>query len=466
MIGMMYIVSLLLLWMNLKMTAFQLARWPIWLTLSLVALTGIWTLYLLLMDTRDGLLAWLGRLGPYLILLGCVSRLVWVETAIKPGLDLVRHTSTDKLRTLGRHLVVGYKNLDEVSWLAEKGLIGGVFVTTRNIEGKSRLQFQSEIRHLQALRTKNGLPPLFVMADQEGGKVSRLSPLISRLPSLQKKVLTAFEHGKLDESVRVYADIHGRQLRSLGVNMNLGPVVDLKPKVPGGFKDVFTDLSHRSIHEEPWVVTRVSNAYCQTLRRHGVIPTLKHFPGLSRVRSDTHLKVGRLDEKPSELESSDWVPFKNVDNSRLQAIMVGHVIVAQVDESQLASQSRRLVLELLRRNWGFRGLVITDDMTMAPVLESEGGLDLAAVKSLNAGVDLVLVSQRPSNIYRMLAGLIRAETSGDLNSRVLADSRYRLDRVTDTLQCHLAGNINDEQWRLTSLASGLESQKRQGGNDE
>src|SRR5215467_12983952 len=116
------------------------------------------------------------------------------------------------LQRLGRHFIVGYRDFAEAERLVSHGAIGGIFLTQRNIQGKSRQQVRAEILRLQELQAARGLPPLYIATDQEGGPVSRLSPLVPALPSLAE--------WKREHPVAAYAELQAESLAELGVNLN------------------------------------------------------------------------------------------------------------------------------------------------------------------------------------------------------------------------------------------------------
>src|SRR5262249_39929848 len=126
---------------------------------------------------------------------------------------------------LGRHFIVGYSAFDEIAVLAKKGLIGGIYIAHRNIEGRTIDDVKKEIASLQGIRREAGLPPLIVAADQEGGIVSHMSPLLTSLPALSTLTSLPLEE-RLAKAVN-FGRTHGRELAEVGITLNFAPVVDL-----------------------------------------------------------------------------------------------------------------------------------------------------------------------------------------------------------------------------------------------
>ena len=330
------------------------------------------------------------------------------------------HEDAAGLRRLGAHFIVGVEDFDAVEPLARQGLIGGIYLTRRNVRHTTPAALAGRIARLQALRAEAGLPPLIVAADQEGGEVAHLSPLLPRREPLSS--LLAGPPAELGTRTRHYGEQQGRELNGLGINLNFGPVVDLRPaKARSG--DRLTNLGARAIAADPDTVGEVADAYVSGLHSGGVRATLKHFPGLGRVRQDTHLKPAHLSETPAEL-AADWAPFRRLAGTPGTAIMLGHVTLDRVDTQHAASHSTAVVDGILRQDWGYDGILITDDLNMGAVYRH--GIGQVAGEALAAGVDLILVSYDPDQYYRALAGAAQAWRRGEIPEARLAASERRL----------------------------------------
>jgi beta-N-acetylhexosaminidase len=188
-------------------------------------------------------------------------------------------------RELGRHFIAGYTSFDEVAPLAAKGLIGGIYVTRHNIEGRTADDLKSEIARLQSLRSAAELAPLIVAVDQEGGIVSHMSPPLTSLPALA--TLAALPRAERSSKAEAAGKTHGRELAALGITLNFAPVVDLLRPEMAHTLDFNSFISRRAIAADPEVVTEIALAYVRGLEASGVEATLKHFPSLGRVHEDT-----------------------------------------------------------------------------------------------------------------------------------------------------------------------------------
>lgn len=327
---------------------------------------------------------------------------------------------------LGRHFMVGYERVEEVEGLAARGLIGGIFVSRRNLVGRSAKDLREEIRRLQDLRRHAGLPPLRVAADQEGGIVSKLSPWLPNRPA--PSALAGLAPDERRAAARALGRDQGRDLLSLGVTINFAPVLDLRNDRAPDPLDFNSLIARRAISGDPAVVEEVAAAYAAGLAEAGVRPTVKHFPGLGRVGGDTHHFRAAIGDTRETLEASDWRPFRHVLAGNPQALlMVGHVVLSAVDPERPASHSRRVIDGVIRGDWGYDGLIVTDDLVMTPIYQH--GLCRAVGEALNAGVDLLLVAFDGTQFYRAMACAMDAARRGELDPAALAASRERLDRA-------------------------------------
>ena len=335
--------------------------------------------------------------------------------------------ATPALQAVGGHFIVGFTDFAAVVPLAERGLVGGLYLTRRNLQGSSLAELSAAIARLQAMRIDAGLPPLIVAADQEGGEVSHLSPWLTAMPPLAS--LAGSEPAAVIAArAREYGRQQGAELAALGVNLNFGPVVDLRPAdpFPG---DRLTRITRRAIAADPAQVTTVARGYAAGLAEAGVGATLKHFPGLGRVRADTHFTRASLPLTPAEL-AADWRPFREIGGQA--AIMVGHVTLPTVDGEHAASHSRPVIQGLLRQELGYDGLVVTDDLNMGAVYGR--GIGRVASEALAAGADLVLISYDPDQLFPALLGAARAFADGTIDATDLAASRRRLAAFFATRQ--------------------------------
>lgn len=316
-----------------------------------------------------------------------------------------------RMPELGSRLIVGWLGKREILSLAEKGGIAGVFLTNRDFpENATAGDIRKTVDELQAARRKAGLPQLWIATDQEGGPVAKFSPPLAKQPALG--VLLADLDGpdlankptraaEIIRRVTAYAEIQGSGLSAAGINLNFAPVVDLRPANPPDALDFHSRIATRALADDPATVALAGETYVRVLAKHGVTSVLKHFPGLGRVPADTHHFAATLDVPVHDLVANDWLPFRKISENTGAGMMLGHVRLGQLDAEHPVSCSASVV-RLLRNDWGFRGLLVTDDFSMAPISHGPGGIALAAKQSMAAGVDLILLSYDAEAVYDLL----------------------------------------------------------------
>ena len=332
------------------------------------------------------------------------------------------------LERLGRHLLVGYRDASTLQALIQRRSIAGIYLTARNVEGKTSDAIRQSTDALQAIRRAQGLDPLWIATDQEGGAVSRMSPPLTRMASVAEIVALHPDPAERAIAIRQYAAHQGRELSGIGVNLNFAPVVDLNLGIHNP-DDRLSRIATRAISGDPAVVTAVADLYCATLLMTGVHCTLKHFPGLGRVYEDTHKLSADLVTPSQELEASDWLPFRKLAGNSSIFTMLGHARLTTIDGERPASFSQAVVKDLLRESWKHNGVLITDDFSMGAVTLSREGPAGGAIAALNAGVDLILVSYDPDQYFPVMYALLQAERDGRLRAEMLESSQMRLRRA-------------------------------------
>lgn len=327
---------------------------------------------------------------------------------------VVLGAEVENLEVFGKHFIVGYKDINDATKLVEKRAIAGVFITTRNIEDKTYEEIKTELETLQEIRRSQGLSPLWIATDQEGGVVSRLSPPLTYLPSLSEIIAQEKNIEKIKQSVIKYASTQGRELSELGINVNFAPVVDLNKGIINQ-RDRYSQIYRRAISDDSKIVTLVAGWYCDTLAQFDVKCTIKHFPGLGRVENDTHVTDAELNASVEELERDDWIPFREIMKNSSAWTMLGHAKLMALDTKHPVSFSPPVIRELIREKWQYRGILITDDLCMKAVYGSSEGINGAIKKALISGVDLLLIAYDPDLYYEAMANLLqgnRLQTTG------------------------------------------------------
>jgi len=280
-----------------------------------------------------------------------------------------------------------------------------VILFARNVES------EAQVRALTAsLRDLLGSP--LVLIDQEGGRVDRLRALRGRRPTPRALAQQGIE--AVGEEARLTA----RALRELGVNFNCAPVVDLdEGREENGIGD-------RSFGSDPFEVALMARALLRAHAREQVTTCLKHFPGLGRTGEDTHLTRPAVMAPLEALRERELIPFRLLLDEA-PAVMVSHAafpLVTGGDEP--ASSSRALLLDLLRRDLAYDGLIVSDEMEMGAVTARPPGE--RAVAALAAGCDLLLFCSDLVQAEAAHAALVEAALRDRLDVARLRDAAARV----------------------------------------
>lgn len=296
--------------------------------------------------------------------------------------------------------------------------VGGVVVFGRNVVDAAQLA-----RLTGALRDRarecTGRP-LLVAVDAEGGAVMRLAPRGGWTATLP-----AEELGRANDVTQTELEARriGGMLREAGINWNLAPVVDV------GYNPANTVIvgAGRSFSADPRVVTEQARAFVRGMREAGVLTALKHFPGHGSSFADSHL--GFVDVTDTARPNVEFQPYRElIADGLADSVMTAHVVNRWLDPVYPATLSRRTIDGLLRRDLGFHGAVVSDDLRMGAI-EQHYGMVEAALLALRAGVDLLLIADD-----QLPGGDSASATTLAALRQALADGRLRAARVAEALE--------------------------------
>jgi beta-N-acetylhexosaminidase len=319
---------------------------------------------------------------------------------------------------IGQLLVVGFSGTtvpQTLRDLIERYHIGGIILFSRNIRNSQ--QTLELTRCLQAIAKASGQRyPLFIMLDQENGLVRRLGQGATIFPGNMALGATASEQMAYD-----IAQATGRELRALGITMNLAPVVDVNDNPSNPVIGV------RSFGEHPQEVARLAVATVKGYQAAGVISTLKHFPGHGNTSVDSHQALPILPHTLERLEQVELVPFKRCIDAGAESVMIAHIYFPQLMPSAAlpATISPAIVQGLLRQHLGFKGMIISDCMEMKAVSRTIG-TEQGTVLALQAGIDLVLVSHHYQQQVGSLEAVQTAIKAGELSPETIRQAAERV----------------------------------------
>jgi beta-N-acetylhexosaminidase len=262
----------------------------------------------------------------------------------------------------------------------------GVILFGDNVESPSQL------RALTVSLREAGVRPI-VATDQEGGSVRRV-PWAAPAASEPQQAAS----GTAGLAARKAA----AGLRPLGITVALAPVADV-PSVPRAV------IAGRAFSTDAAATSRAVAAAVRGWRSGGVAPAAKHFPGLGGATANTDAASVTIRRSRVQLEATDLPPFQAAVDAGVPLVMVGHARYPALDAAHIASQSRRIIVGLLRQQLGFRGVVITDSMEARASLAT-AGVSVASERAVRAGADIVLLTGRGSYapVYRHLLAVARS----------------------------------------------------------
>lgn len=321
---------------------------------------------------------------------------------------------------VGQLFLVGFnsKNADlKIQDLIENNYAGGVIYFTRNIADLKQIKKLSKTLQSLALDSGAGIP-LFIAVDQEGGKVRRIEEL-SYFPANQ--VLGAAGD---QERTRKTAAVTAKELKELGININLAPVLDVNnnPNNPV--------IGERSFGSDPELVAEMGVAYIKGLQSEGIIAVAKHFPGHGDTTTDSHTDLPVINHSRERLENIELYPFKKAIEAGVEIIMTAHIYFPAI-EAEVgipATLSKSVLNNLLREELNFQGLIITDDMEMGAITENFGTA-AGVVRSIKAGSDIVLISHSYDKQKRAIRAVIEAVSSGMITEKRIEESLKRIIKL-------------------------------------
>ena len=324
-------------------------------------------------------------------------------------------------KKVGRLMIAGFKGItmsEEIKHLIHTYHIGGVILFGRNIGTPEEILALTN--NLQAEAKKAGyVTPLLICIDQENGVVRRLGEGTTIIPGA---MLLGATHDPIN--ARKAGNICGKELKALGINWNLAPVVDINnnPKNPV--------IGVRSFGENPADVAAMTKQSMLGMQEAGVMTTLKHFPGHGDTSVDSHLDLPVIEHDLDRLHSIELVPFKECIAAGADAVMSAHVYFPALEKGDNvpATLSHSVITGLLRDELGFEGVITTDCMEMDAIAKRIGTVE-GCVQAVEAGVDFVMVSHLHDLQVRAILQLAEAVESGRISEQRIDESIERIDKL-------------------------------------
>jgi beta-N-acetylhexosaminidase len=274
---------------------------------------------------------------------------------------------------------------------------------------------ESEVRALMRDLIDVLGPEALIGIDQEGGAVVRVT-FLPQPPS----AMALGASGDADRAEAVGAAV-ARGLKSLGINWNFAPVLDVNNNPANPV------IGERSFSNDPVEVSRLAAAWMRGSLKAGVACCVKHFPGHGDTHVDSHHALPTVDKSRAELNALELAPFKALA-SQAPAMMTAHIVYPQIDPDRPATLSPQLIGGILRQDWGYDGVVITDALMMKAVAE-RFGYAKSAVMAIEAGADMVLAQGSLTEQLVAINALRQAFASGRLTPEQGETANRRLDTL-------------------------------------
>lgn len=319
---------------------------------------------------------------------------------------------------IGQMFIVGFDGLtlpEELKTLIKEGKIGGVIYFKRNVKD-----------HLQLLNLSNSIQnaskkvPLFIAIDQEGGRVSRLSEPFTQFPSA--KVVGSYN---CEEIAFNFGKNIAKELKSVGINLNFAPVMDIdsNPENPV--------IGDRAFGNTPQLVSKIGISVIKGFQSEGIMATAKHFPGHGDTFLDSHFALPIVEHDIKRLYEIEMQPFLNAVKAKVDLIMTAHVLYTKLDDKYPATLSKKIISKILREEFQYDGVVITDDLEMKAVY-SQFGIEKSTLLAVKAGVDIILICGGNLDNYKIAYNTLKeAVYLGEILEERIEESFQRILKLKE-----------------------------------
>ncbi len=299
----------------------------------------------------------------------------------------------------GQRLMVGFDGVEfnaDLERLIQATRVGGIVLFSRNLATPEKIG--DLCGSVQECAAAAGQPPLFISIDQEGGMVARL-----------KKPFTLFSGNpsmKGDSDAIEFARITASELKSVGINMNLAPVMDVAPA------DGSSVMAGRVFGHEPEWVSKMGMTVIREMQANGIMAVAKHFPGIGRTNLDSHQELPTLEAGAAEMDAFELPPFEAAAEGSVAGIMTSHILYPGLDPVWPASLSPRIIEGVLRKRMGYDGVVMTDDLDMGAIKKHH---DIRTVirQILLADIDLALICHKGPDIESAFQDILRRQQDSE-----------------------------------------------------
>lgn len=328
---------------------------------------------------------------------------------------------------IGQMLIIGVNEnntTDKTVEMIKKYKIGGFILYKRNYQ-----TYEQMLKLVNTLKQANKVNkvPLFISIDQEGGRVYRMPDEITRIKNAK-----SFAATKSLKIVGESGTITAKMLKQTGINMNYSPVLDI------GRYEESSAIGDRSYGKDANDVSVYGTEVMKKIKEQGVIPVIKHFPGHGASNVDSHFKIPVIKKKFEILEKEDIKPFKVAIENGADAIMIGHLIIGDIDKKYPASLSKNIIQNYLIDKYKFKGLIITDDIKMLAIRLNYSLRD-TIVNAINAGNNIIMAGYKYNKIKKIIKIIKKEVEAGRISIDKIENSAQKVLKIKEKY------NITDEE---------------------
>lgn len=319
---------------------------------------------------------------------------------------------------VGQLFMVGLeeKTNEDIANLIQENKIGGVVLYRKNYH--TYKEMLAYVNNIKELNSKNSIP-IFISIDQEGGRVNRMPQEILNLKSATKLANT-----KNVEIVKESGKIIGEMLNKTGISIDYAPVLDIRK-----FKEKHA-IGDRCYGENKEDVSKYGIEVMKEMQNQGVIPVIKHFPGHGLTKKDSHFRIPKITEKVEILEKEDMIPFENAIKENAEAIMVGHLIIKDIDKKYPASLSKKVIQKYLIEKYNYKGLIITDDLKMMAI-QLHYNMKKAVIKAIEAGNDIIMIGLPYKKVNKIIKFIVKEVKNGRIKEERLNESVKKIIEIKE-----------------------------------
>ena len=346
---------------------------------------------------------------------------------------------------IGQLMMIGWQTdqAKDVIELIKKYHYGNIILFTRNI--KNSKQLKSLTSEIQKAAIKYNGVPAFIAIDQEGGSVRRIYHGVTNIPGHMAIGASSFTRPKVASEI---GHIIGSELKSLGINFILAPVADVNTNPMNPI------IGIRAFSDDPYLVSKLAGQMSKAIQEEGVLSCYKHFIGHGDVHIDSHLDLPCLDKTIEDLRQTELIPYSQ--SFMPDAVMTAHILYRSLDNRFPASISKKIIDDLLRKELGFEGLVVSDCMEM-DALTRAFSLSGAAVFAFQATCDIITLSHSFGRQLMVRNALIDAVNNKNLSLELIDHVVERIISYKEKYCLEVNEECNFEKNRLLAEAASLAS---------